>query len=105
MIITDYSMPRMYGYDLLKRVKLFLIFSTFKGLEIPFIILKQIMNDVIFFDENFQESSKFKDIPVVIMYQTNFFKLKKMSNMAVEFNKYTNLFKKWQRFTHKKLSW
>ncbi|KAL7261035.1 hypothetical protein ACSBR1_006649 [Camellia fascicularis] len=55
LIITDYCMPGMTGYDLLKRIK----------------ILKMVSSLVFSFSHHVQGSSSFREIPVVIMSSEN----------------------------------
>ena len=80
LIITDYCMPGMTGYDLLKRVKvrgLKLNSFTLFGLSIPLIILvhgpprsKNLISSSLA-NSGMQGSSSLKDIPVVIMSSEN----------------------------------
>ena len=64
LIITDYSMPGMTGYDLLRKIKVS-SFSWWKLRTIFEAKTKNQMNMIL------QESSSLKDIPVVIMSSEN----------------------------------
>ncbi|XP_062217470.1 two-component response regulator ORR11-like [Phragmites australis] len=69
MIITDYWMPEMTGYELLKKVKVFtcLCLTTYSIHPAPKFLQSGAFNSGIFT----QESSKLKQIPVVIMSSEN----------------------------------
>lgn len=74
LIITDYCMPGMTGYDLLRKIKVNFIHSLINYLfhiNSSFItyIFDHILNKKI--SLNFQKSASFKDIPVVIMSSEN----------------------------------
>lgn len=69
MIITDYCMPGMSGYELLKKIK------VISYTVLPFIVDKSIRGSVIESENDYafvvQESSTLREIPVVIMSSEN----------------------------------
>jgi two-component response regulator (ARR-A family) len=70
MVLTDYCMPEMTGYDLLKAIKVHIarcciIFFTFVLCYLNFLL--QVHN----FSEYFQAMSSLKPIPVIVMSSEN----------------------------------
>lgn len=67
MIITDYCMPGMTGYELLKKIKVINYNARHVNLSI---LYYRILRVCCFYFEK-QESSSMKDVPVVIMSSEN----------------------------------
>lgn len=91
MVLTDYCMPEMTGYDLLKAIKvyLFLFLKKKKGIPISFFstfVLSVIIlagrrrpmppefpfcDSILIFHGRFQAMSPLKPIPVIVMSSEN----------------------------------
>lgn len=74
LIMTDYSMPGMTGYELLKKIKVDNKFSSFFTFFLCFFLREIVYWYFLFlflFYFSYQESSIFREIPVVIMSSEN----------------------------------
>ena len=69
LIITDYCMPGMTGYELLKKVKVKQksIFAAKIPLFLPFLLFFSLSPYLFIFSPSKQQSTILKEVPVVIM--------------------------------------